>query len=473
MTRHCGTLVGDANTIFMARMADNSNGGHEKDQILDRLARHANVAQFVSFGPDLRQRFAWIRGHEPNEHFASIHEAVRALLTQSPEGSVNVRSFQPHSPKSREFIYGLKQADDVSANLSRLAREGLHTIVNETIDVNDGGVSGVAFGKVVEFAPGDTPRAVEKAGTAALPIKLAHRAFETIYGFQIGIKSAASRRTEFSIHPLRRGYRNDHTIIWEEEELPGAPIETDVAWPNLFSRLVGDKVYGLLIAWLVGLRVPHTRVFPRGLAPFEFGERTGTAEPWLRTAPTVQVPGKFTTKRGWLDPYRLMQTEDPDGTAISSVLAQEGVDARWSGALLSQPDGEVLIEGTSGFGDEFMVGERAPESLPTVVRDGVLATYETAAAILGPVRFEWVHDGRAVWVVQLHKGASITQGRTLVPGHAERWHRFEVTRGISALRELIATCNSDGVILIGRVGITSHFGDLLRRARIPSRIESE
>jgi hypothetical protein len=59
-----------------------------------------------------------------------------------------------------------------------------------------------------------------------------------------------------------------------------------------------------------------------------------------------------------------------------------------------------------------------------------------------------------------------------VPGDAERWHRFEVGGGISALRGLIATLGSgDGVVLVGRVGITSHFGDLLRRGRIPSRLE--
>jgi hypothetical protein len=29
----------------------------------------------------------------------------------------------------------------------------------------------------------------------------------------------------------------------------------------------------------------------------------------------------------------------------------------------------------------------------------------------------------------------------------------------------------NGIILLGHVGVTSHFGDLLRRARIPSRIE--
>jgi hypothetical protein len=101
----------------------------------------------------------------------------------------------------------------------------------------------------------------------------------------------------------------------------------------------------------------------------------------------------------------------------------------------------------------------------------VRSVYEQAAGVLGPVRFEWVHDGREVWVVQLHRGASATQGRTVYPGDAPHWHRFDVAQGIGALRELIAAANGDGVVLVGRVGVTSHFGDVLRRARVPSRIE--
>jgi hypothetical protein len=46
---------------------------------------------------------------------------------------------------------------------------------------------------------------------------------------------------------------------------------------------------------------------------------------------------------------------------------------------------------------------------------------------------------------------------------------------LEALRKLIAAIgekNTDtGIILPGDVGITSHFGDLLRRARIPSRLK--
>ncbi|HEU4556562.1 MAG TPA: hypothetical protein VFS20_01890 [Longimicrobium sp.] len=447
--------------------------GHHKDEILDRLARDANVAQFISFGPALDQRFAWVHGHEPNVRFATVEQAVEAILAAAPEGSVNVRSFQPFDAKSREFIYGLKDAGEVVAQLRRLGAGGLYTIVNETVDVNDGGVSGVAYGAVFEFAPGDTPRAVEKPGTAALERGMAMRAFETVYGFRPALPDRPELRVEFSIHPLRRGYRHDHTIVWEEEELPGGPGEAHTTWPNLFSRMLGDKAFGLLVAWLTGLPVPHATVFPRRLAAFSFGEPTGIAEPWLRTCPVEQMPGKFTTVRGWLDPYALMQREDPEGSAIASILAQRGVDARFSGALISHPDGSVRVEGVSGFGDTFMVGEAAPEPLPASVEADLHALYERAAAALGPVRFEWVHDGARAWIVQLHRGASVSQGRTIYPGDAERWHRLEVSRGIGALRDLIAEIDggSDGVVLVGRVGVTSHFGDLLRRARIPSRIE--
>ena len=455
-------------------MPQTPDAAHHKDQVLDGLARRGNVAQCVSFDPALRQRFARVRGHEPNADFGSPGAAVAALLAASPEGSVNIRSYEPHDAKSREFLYGLRDPDAVLAALRRLSGQGLHTIVNETVDVDDGGVSGVAYGAVVEFAPGDTPRAVEKPGTAALTRELAGAVFGAVYGFRPALPDDPALRVEFSLHPLRRGFRHEHTILWEVEEAPGgAPSEAHVAWPNRFSRMLGDKAYGLLVADALGLRVPRTQAFPRRTAPFAFGRDTGVAEPWIRTCPAEQVPGTFTTRRGWLDPYRLMADEDPDGTRIASILAQQGVDAKHSGALIAQPDGEPLLEGVRGFGEGFMVGERAPEPLPPGVAADVLDVYRQASAALGPVRFEWVHDGHRAWVVQLHRGASATSGRTIFPGEAARWHRFDVAGGIGALRELIAAVGGggDGVVLVGRVGVTSHFGDLLRRARVPSRIE--
>src|SRR6185436_933764 len=84
--------------------------GHRKDEILDALARGANVAQFVSFSPGLAQSHSRVRGFPPDHRFASPEEAVAVLLDRTPERSVNVRSFNPDSPKSRELLYGRTEA---------------------------------------------------------------------------------------------------------------------------------------------------------------------------------------------------------------------------------------------------------------------------------------------------------------------------------------------------------------------------
>jgi hypothetical protein len=447
--------------------------GHSKDEILDRLARRANVAQFVSFGPDLVQRHAWLRGHAPNHRFGSPEEAVAALLAASPEASVNIRSYEPHHPKSREFLYGIKSAEEALAAVRRLGGEGLTTILNETVDVLDGGVSGVAYGGVLEFAPGDTPRCVEKPGTASLPRALGLRLLETVYRFSPALPDRPELRVELSIHPLRRGVRHEHTILWEIEEPGPVPAEARLAWPNLFSRHVGDKAFGLLIADAAGLPVPRTQVIPRGLAPFTFGAETGSAETWLRTCPREPVPGFFTTRRGWLDPFRLLEEEDPAAELIASVLAQQGVEAKFSGALVASPGGDPLVEGVAGRGDEFMLGRRAPEEIPPEIAGSLRSLFRRLSGVLGPVRFEWAHDGARPWILQLHRGVTETAGRTLFPGEAVRYHSLETAAGIDALRELIVKVQGtgEGIVLVGRVGVTSHFGDLLRRAQIPSRIE--
>ena len=447
-----------------------------KDAILDQLARDGNVAQFVSFGPgpDLAQRFSRLHGYPGNHTFPSAQEAVAALLQVSPEASVNVRSFDPAWPKSRDFIYGLQSVDAVMGELRRLAGSGLFTIVNETVDVNDGGVSGVAFGGVLEFAPGDTPRCVEKPGTLATPLDFGLQLFERVYRFRPSIPYDADLRVEFSIHPIRRGFRHEHTIIWELERVESVQLLAEINWPNRFSRLIGDKAFGLLVADLLGLPVPATTVIPRSVPPFQLGRSTGTGEPWIRTCPTEQVPGRFTTHHGWLDPFRLLAEEDPDGTRLASVLAQEGVEPRYSGALVADPAGSPIIEGVPGTGDAFMQGRAVPGELPTDVQEAVRGLFVRARSVLGPVRMEWVYDGHTAWIVQLHRGSTPTSGRTLFPGQVTVYRRFNVSEGIERLRELITRVQGtgEGIILVGNIGVTSHLGDLLRRARIPSHIES-
>lgn len=461
-------------------MADSARGlrGEEaplKDVVLDELADVANVAQFVSFepGPDPQQRFARVWGHEPNERFGGLEDGIRTVLGASPEQSVNVRSFRPDRPKDSEFLYGLSSVEEVARAVRRLAADGFYTIVNETVDVNDGGISGVSYAGILEFVPGDTPRGVEKPGTLAVQQELGLRMLEVVYGFSPELEYDRTTRVEFSIHPLPRGFRRSHTIVWELEAAEDVRLEPNLDWPNRFSRMLGDKAFGLLIADLLGLPVPATAVIPRDLAPFRFGRPTRSAEPWIRTCPKEPVPGLLKTQHGWMDPFGLIAQQDPDGTLIASVLHQEGVPPVWSGALAVSNDGELTVQGVAGSGEPFMQGQVAPQPLPGSVVASVTELQRRASATLGPVGMEWVHDGTSAWVVQLHRGASPSSGRIVFPGEAEVLHRFDVTQGIGELRRLIEGIDGarDGVVLVGDVGITSHMGDILRRARIPSRIE--
>ncbi len=445
---------------------------HYKDEGLDQLSRSGNVAQFVSFDPSVTQRFSRVIGYEPNFRFESLRVAVDALL-RSPEGAVNVRSFAPDSPKGRDFFYGLSGADAVIDKITQLSNAGLHTIINETVEVTDGGVSGVIFGDLIEFAPGDTPRCVEKPGTTALQRSQGLRFLETVYSFRPALDYPLTSRVEFSLHPLRRGYNNEHTILWEMQDDDPAGMQQELNWPNRFSRFIGDKAFGLMIADLLGMNVPRTTVISRGIAPFSFGRPTGTGEMWIRTCPIEQVPGKFTTQHGWMDPFQLLAVEDPEGTAIASVLAQEGVEARYSGALIVGIGERPIIEGVSGMGEEFMLGQ-AKGKLPAEVVAAVTVIHDSLKTQLGPVRFEWVYDGAKVWVVQLHRGMTLSSEGVICPGDPARFHDFAVENGLEKLRELIekVLTTHEGIILIGDVGVTSHFGDVLRKAKIPSRIQS-
>ena len=447
-----------------------------KDESLNRLAESINVAQFVSFLPGhaSRQAYSRVLGYAPNHKFKSVHAALTALYERSSEHSINVRSFRPDDPRSHEFIYGLKSVDDAMSAVSRIAVAGFHVIVNETIDVKDGGVSGVIQGDVIEFAPDDTPRCVEKPGVASLPRNWGLRILSTVYNFVPELNVPRDFRLEFSIHPRPRGWKYTHTIGWELEKVGRIAFKPKTQWPNQFSRMLGDKVFGLLISHQIGLPVPKTTVVARRIAPFSFGVDSGTAECWIRTSPREQMPGKFTTHRGWIDPFLLLANEDPDGTKIASVIAQQGVRPEFSGALIVQRDGTQKIEGKAGEGESLMRGMAVPEPLPKRVESDVRHLFKKAAERLGAVRFEWVHDGRKAWIVQLHRGATQSIATVLVPGEAEHWRSFEVKRGLEALRVELDMMNLDeGIRLIGQVGLTSHIADVIRRAGKPARISAD
>ena len=447
---------------------------HLKDAILDQLAMRGNVAQFVAFRPEggePKQSYSRIRGHEPNERFLSAQEALETLVASSADRMINIRSYLPSDPRSREFVYGLTDVNEALVTLLRLTDEGLHTIVNETVDISDGGVSGVLQGRIIEFAPDDTPRCVEKPGVASMNFEIGMSLLEVIYGFRPDIEAVAGERTEFSIHPRPRGWKGSHTLLWEHEEALDQEARVEPRWPNRFSRHIGDKAFGLLVASLTGAPVPETLVIPRRVAPFRFGKPTGICEIWTRTCPTEQQPGLFTTMKGWTDPYALLALEDPDGGHIASVIVQNAIRAIHSGAAITSAGGNLIIEGVSGEGDRFMLGEKAGGSLPEAVLRDVKALNRLLRSALGPVRFEWVHDGARAWCVQLHVGASVSDGDVLFPGDVVDWTEFDASDGLAALRELIERVGEgQGILVKGDVGLTSHIADLLRKARIASKV---
>jgi len=443
-----------------------------KDESLDRLAEVFNVAQFVSYAPGVtpRQAYARVLGYEPNYEFATISDAVDVLLARSTERTVNVRSFLPDDPRSHEFIYGLSDRDAVVDAVRRIAAAGFHVIVNETIDVSDGGVSGVLEGGIAEFAPDDTPRCVEKPGVASLPRRQAIDLLQLVYGFPIDIGFDDDFRLEFSIHPRPCGWKHTHVIGWELERVGFKSLQAKNTWPNAFSRHVGDKAFGLMMAMQAGVDVPYTTVIGRRVAPFSFGRDTGNSEWWIRTCPKEQVPGQYTTHHGWLDPFRLLAEEDPEGSAIASVLSQRGVRAQYSGALIVDASGKPVIEGKRGEGEDLMLGIRLPEQLPQQVTADVMSIFNFLRERLGPVRFEWVHDGGKVWIVQLHRGATQTAEGVLVPGEAKVWNRFYVSTGLNALRSALDTLpENEGIVLVGEIGLTSHIADVVRKAGKPAR----
>jgi len=446
-----------------------------KDRSLDELAMVGNVAQFVSFAPGgvPVQQFSRVAGYAPNHLFASSREAIAELLLSSPDGTINLRSFTPESPRSRDFHYGIAKADDACAIAERLSSDGLFVIANETVDVFDGGVSGVIQGGVIEFAPDDTPRCVERDGTASLPVEWGLSIIRRVYGFEPDIVKAENGRLEFSIHPKPRGWKKTHTLMWEYEPSNSTPASPRLAWPNRFSRHIGDKTFGLLVAEAMGLPVPQTTVFARRVAPFSFGQPTGSFEVWTRTCPYEPEPGRFTTVKGWVDPFKLLSIEDPEGGAIASVLSQSAVQARFSGAAITDRNGLPVIEGAQGEGDRFMLGERSPEVLPARIAADVERLFSHAASIIGAVRFEWVHDGERVWIVQLHKGGTSSAAAMLVPGEAERWAVFKASSGLEELRRFLSVLPEDvGIRVEGEIGLTSHIADLLRKTKRPARIFS-
>lgn len=463
-----------------------------KDEKLDYLVTNkiANVAQFISFEPDsdVKTRFIHINNFDNNKEI-SIKKLIEKLILSAPSKSVNIRSFSEKTMKGNKLVYnkGINDIDEILDTIKENSLNNKYSIVNENIDINDCGVSGVALGDVIEFSPEDTPKCVEKEGVCSLPREIGLRILQNVYGFSPDIKFYNNYRIEFSIHPNRQGVKKQHTIIWEYEYYEKVDYQRKISWPNNFSRFIGDKVFGLLIADSLGIMVPKTTVISRKIAPFTFGIDTGLNEKWIRTCPIKKEPGKFFTGSNWIDPFKLMEEEEAKGSNeinIASIISQHAVDALYSGAsfVTEYEDGD-LIEGVFGNGDKFMVGEQDKLELPIEVIERVKTLNNKIRSYhkeLGNVSVEWVYDGKTVWLVQLNQLKGENKYKNLdsniiVHGNPAHYEKVFVKDGLDSLRNKIELFKDKniGVELIGNIGVTSHFGDLLRLSNIPSILKSE
>ena len=407
-----------------------------KDEKLNYMMKNgSNIARFISVNPDMEIRFVNVdRDYEKKEN---LKDCITDLINISNSKSVNIRSFAKDSMKGHKFVYGktIEDIEEIMEIIKENSSNGKYSIINETIDVNDGGVSGVVLN------------------------------FEDNY------------RVEFSIHPMREGIKRGHNIIWEFEEFSKEKIEVKMEWPNRFSQFIGDKVYGLIVADYLGFNVPQTTVIARNVAPFSFGKDTGLYERWIRTVPIVKEPGKYFTGDKWCDPFELMVQEEKKGEKdinIASILSQKGVEAIYSGgAIIGNNESEDLIEGVKGKGDDFMTGEYEENLSDEVIGKlkEVMDKFRSFNKFLGPVSIEWVYDGKEIWIVQLNQIRNVSDGTVIVKGNVSSYEKFYVSEGLESLRNKIKSLDKDkGIELIGNVGISSHFGDVLRQNKIPSFI---
>lgn len=463
-----------------------------KDEKLDNLVINngANIAQFVSFEPNsnLKTRFIHINNFEIDSELSN-KEIIEKLILSAPSKAVNIRSFSRKTMKGNKLVYnkGIDDIDDILRTIKENSLDNKYSIVNENIDINDCGVSGVVLGDVIEFSPEDTPKCVEKEGVCSLPREIGLKILQNVYGFSPDINFDNNYRVEFSIHPNRQGVKKEHTIIWEYEYYEKIDYQRKISWPNNFSRFIGDKVFGLLIADSLGIMVPKTTVISRKIAPFTFGTDTGLNEKWIRTCPVSKEPGKFYTGASWVDPFKLMDEEEAKGLKeinIASIISQAAVESLYSGAsFVTEDEKNDLIEGVSGNGDKFMIGEQNKLELPTKVINAVKILNNKIRSYnkeLGNVSIEWVYDGNIVWLVQLNqlKGKNKyknSEKDVIVHGSPSHYEKIYVRDGLDSLRNKINLIKDKniGIELIGNIGVTSHFGDLLRLANIPSILKSE
>lgn len=479
-----------------------------KDYVLNELAEYCNIAQFVSYSPSGKLSYKHICNDKTTAD-TDRRSVISELLEASAYKAINIRTFKPEQWQGNPFITELIDVDEICKLIDELQKQDLYIIVHESIDIHDGGISCVLDNGALEFVCGDTPRFVEKVHIDPIPrlkydldtIRFLGTIYEGMMEFENKIYSRCNTsidRIEFSLHPKRCGVKHANYIVWEvinRLEQPAVwgeyhqPIRNRYDWPNSLSRYIGDKAYGLLVADHIGMKVPRTTWFSleNKVDMFTFGTSTGSTEMWTRSCPSISVPGKYTTVNVVADPYSLMHKDNqlnelsdtPDAPVVSCLI-QSGVAAKWSGACLTDEQGDISVEGVGGYGDGYMQGS-GNETLPIHVIDKVTdISRQLECQLNSTVRFEWVYDGYDIWIVQLHIGAvsSSVKNRTIYPiDKVEKYIKYNPKDGLDTLRELCSMVKGmdnnthTGIVVCGNIGMSSHIADILRKEQIGSYID--
>lgn len=465
-----------------------------KDDVLQKKVKNGlNVAKFISFAPgeNLSIRHCCINSYELSEEQKKLTpEQLVKLLFEEAEKLVSVRTFKIGQESGNPVFFDQNNLDIVLDIVNKHTKMGYYVIVNEGLHFINSEVSGVMFGSLIEFAPAQSPRCVEKKGaTCVLPVKLGLNILKRIYQILTLDKFNPHQRVEFSIYPYKCGVYSQNTIIWEVSEFdendPNIPVEIPkIIWPNPFSRVLGDKVFGLLVCNFMNYLVPKTIVLNKYFIPFTFGTsiKDNGIEYWCRSCPGERLPGQLPSVNKNFNVFDLMRQAEKlveKESYIPSLIVQEGVKSIYSGSVITTRDGEIVIEGVKGRGDEFMLGNKVSEFLPSDVIKLVEATSQSIidhSFISNEIEFEWVYDGKHLWIVQLSVGKNMVSRSIVVEGAVNEYLKFDPSKSASALTDLAEVIRkakeiNAGISIIGNVGRTSHIVHLLIKEQIPSIIE--
>lgn len=485
---------------------ENKNN-NRKDYKLKRMMEDGfNIAQVISVDKDTpTEPHVKILKKELDIEGASLRELVQLLIEDTPSHMVNVRTFTDRVNEKTTFRYGMKDVDEVLSAVKDNASKGWNSLINECIDKDDTGVSGIIVDSVTEFSPYATPRDIEKENSRflTLPTVNAMKILTEVYGNLSDMTSldkikfyssitklqcaSKTQRIEFSIHPNEVGCFGSRVIIWEASELDDTDmllIQHRITRPNAFSEMVGDKAFGLLLADSIGAYTPDTEFHIKA-----FGDRyvktpaidLEDVDVWTRTAPTEKQAGRFETEKRRYTEEEIKELLKQD--EIASVLVQEAIDVEYSGsAVLYSNSGEVSVEGVKGEGDKFMMGVEDDIELPIEVTDTVKeflwSVDEEYGELLGDVKIEWGFDTNGyLYIFQL---CNISDAEYIFKLNTNRqdenieyieYKLYENGTSLEDFRNFVEEIEKDttkGIKLFAHIGITSHPCDILRKHNVPA-----